>query len=1014
MTGHLATIGSTEENQFIVDSLLETNQDQPTVADEFYIGGAFNGASWNWVSGEPFDYTNWGPSEPSGDGVGLAIWGATTSQVGLWNDVPSNGVPGSIHQHWAIIEFGEDTPVHDSTLINLVQWPAVDGGNDHWYGVIAALQSWDGQSSFATTFTHNGVSGHLATVESASENQFMVDNVIALTHGQPSVADEYYIGGTLSGGQWHWVTGEIYGYTNWGQSEPSGDGPGMAIWGSSSGSVGLWNDVPVDGAPGSLHEHWAIIEFGIDSLPDDTISHLVKWPVSAGGNDHWYGLIQTILPWDTQRIFAESLSVEGVQGHLATIGSQAENQFILDNFLTNDLIQPDVPDEFYIGGQRLGGIWRWVTSEPFAYQNWNIGEPSGDGTGLAIWGATTGLQGLWNDVPAYGPIGSIHQHWAIVEFGLDSLPPDTTVQDTLINLVQWRATAGGNNHWYGIIPIITSWNAQRDIAASLTYDSLSGHLATITSVAENQFIVDSLVKENTNQPAIVDEFYIGGTVTGTSWEWVTGEQFSYTNWNSTEPSGDGTGLAIWGAGSPYLGLWNDLPANGGPSSIHQHWAIVEFGIDAPPGDSLIFPSITASFDQNVQPVQSSTTQPITGVTVPIKTPDFGSNFSISTTGLITQDWDYQIAQVKDDSGFIFVALFNTTGATIPSGVNTLFNIHFDASNPYCDRDLVAHWDTALMRDPSRQLLFSDTNSLPIHPVFSRDLGAVTIAPHEPGDADNSGVFDISDLVFAVDYMFGGGPAPVSVNALDVNGDCSGPDISDIVRMVANIFLNNPPPLECGCLASGKRTDYLNNSSMRMYAEFKNGKTVVYLHSDEPVLGVQLSMSTPAAANIKSLAPGNMALVYGYQGELLKAGLLDLHGDSRLAAGTNELIVIEGQAEIVSALVADNAGNPVVPVINKQADNLPTSYTLNQNYPNPFNPTTEIQFGLPQSGQVVLTIYNINGQSVATLANQVMDAGVHVVSWNGQDQTGSVVASGVYFYKLEVNGFRETKKMLLLK
>ncbi|MCK5051947.1 MAG: right-handed parallel beta-helix repeat-containing protein [Candidatus Cloacimonetes bacterium] len=86
-----------------------------------------------------------------------------------------------------------------------------------------------------------------------------------------------------------------------------------------------------------------------------------------------------------------------------------------------------------------------------------------------------------------------------------------------------------------------------------------------------------------------------------------------------------------------------------------------------------------------------------------------------------------------------------------------------------------------------------------------------------------------------------------------------------------------------------------------------------------------------------------------------------------------------------------------------------------NFPNPFNPETKIVFYLPGSGQVKLDIYNIKGQKVKTLLDCYIYSGKSEILWNGQDDNGKRVSSGVYFYKLNVHGKTErTKKMLLLK
>ena len=89
--------------------------------------------------------------------------------------------------------------------------------------------------------------------------------------------------------------------------------------------------------------------------------------------------------------------------------------------------------------------------------------------------------------------------------------------------------------------------------------------------------------------------------------------------------------------------------------------------------------------------------------------------------------------------------------------------------------------------------------------------------------------------------------------------------------------------------------------------------------------------------------------------------------------------------------------------------------LHKNYPNPFNPETTISFSIPEDSKVELSIYNIRGQKVRTLIKNEFEKGFHRVIWNSKDNNGKPVATGVYFYKLKVNGKdKAVKKMLLLK
>jgi hypothetical protein len=94
--------------------------------------------------------------------------------------------------------------------------------------------------------------------------------------------------------------------------------------------------------------------------------------------------------------------------------------------------------------------------------------------------------------------------------------------------------------------------------------------------------------------------------------------------------------------------------------------------------------------------------------------------------------------------------------------------------------------------------------------------------------------------------------------------------------------------------------------------------------------------------------------------------------------------------------------------------LPKAYSLAQNFPNPFNPSTRIQFALPSKGHVSLKIYNVAGQLVRTLQDGVMDAGSHELTWDGSNNLGKSVASGVYFYKINAGDYENRKKMVLLR
>jgi hypothetical protein len=112
-------------------------------------------------------------------------------------------------------------------------------------------------------------------------------------------------------------------------------------------------------------------------------------------------------------------------------------------------------------------------------------------------------------------------------------------------------------------------------------------------------------------------------------------------------------------------------------------------------------------------------------------------------------------------------------------------------------------------------------------------------------------------------------------------------------------------------------------------------------------------------------------------------------------------VMASYAKLVSDVKVVNAGIPDV-------------YTLSQNYPNPFNPTTTINFSIPKAGTAKLVVYNMLGQQVRTLVNEVVNAGNMSATWDGKDSHGVSVSSGIYFYQLTAGAFTATHKMILMK
>ncbi|MCE5270250.1 carboxypeptidase regulatory-like domain-containing protein [bacterium] len=151
-------------------------------------------------------------------------------------------------------------------------------------------------------------------------------------------------------------------------------------------------------------------------------------------------------------------------------------------------------------------------------------------------------------------------------------------------------------------------------------------------------------------------------------------------------------------------------------------------------------------------------------------------------------------------------------------------------------------------------------------------------------------------------------------------------------------------------------------------------------------------------------------------------------------GRYEFMLPSGRYEVVIDKVEDGNELQVIPDMDITADRalnfrlgegllddsettgpaLPKAFEMSQNYPNPFNPSTTIQYDLPQAGHVQIKVFDIRGRVVATLVNREETAGSHTVQWNGREDSGRALSSGVYFYRMETASFNRTRKMVLLK
>ena len=167
-----------------------------------------------------------------------------------------------------------------------------------------------------------------------------------------------------------------------------------------------------------------------------------------------------------------------------------------------------------------------------------------------------------------------------------------------------------------------------------------------------------------------------------------------------------------------------------------------------------------------------------------------------------------------------------------------------------------------------------------------------------------------------------------------------------------------------------------------------------------------------------LAFAGSALAFHVAGTVQKLDLIMRSGEMIGVSGAEVVFLNERNPEEVFATTTDIYGNFELDLdaetsVDSQGSSKPAIFKLNQNFPNPFNPGTVISYELPSDSPVQLEIYNSLGQRVRTMVDAWQEAGYHGLIWEGTDDSGRGLASGVYFYRLQAGSFTESRKMVLV-
>jgi len=288
-----------------------------------------------------------------------------------------------------------------------------------------------------------------------------------------------------------------------------------------------------------------------------------------------------------------------------------------------------------------------------------------------------------------------------------------------------------------------------------------------------------------------------------------------------------------------------------------------------------------------------------------------------------------------------------------------------------------------------------------------------------GDLNLNGVnYEVGDAVVLINYLVEGDgtlstdPAARSLQiaASDVNGDGVVLSVADL-RYLIRAVTGDVVPTSAKLVPSAHQVD--------VSYEVADGRLSVTLHSEVDLgaawfrigyagTGVgspELSTSLPGLTMSSNANGGEMRV-------LVSPSVGDL---SRIPAGAVEVFTVpvpEGSALSVAEIQVSDADGALLETVARRSA-VPSGYALDQNYPNPFNAGTVITFNLARETSWTLKIYNVSGQAVRTFGGSDGQGQVNL-SWDGTDQNGRAIPSGVYFYRVVAGEFSAAKKMTLIR